>query len=668
MTSTSTHSSGFSYRPALDGVRAFAVLSVLAYHLRYGWAAGGFLGVDTFFVLSGYLITSLLIVEHARKGAISLGGFWLRRAKRLLPAVLVVLYVVGAYAALVAHSDRLTLLRRDSLATLLYVANWHFIRSGASYFDLLAEPSPLRHMWSLAIEEQFYLAWPLIVFGCLRLARGRHRVLATVAVAGAAASIAVMAVQYRAADPSRAYFGTDARAHSLLIGALAALVLAHWAPSGRRAAAGLQVAGLAGAGAVLWSYWRVSDTGHVFYRGGSPLFDLCVAVVIAAAVQGGVSPLRSVLSRQPLRWIGQVSYGLYLWHWPMIVWLTPQRVGVDGLGLDAVRVAATFAVTAVSYYVVERPIRFGVRPARRVVMGAAGAMALCAAVLVGATTGATTNRFEVKATTRLDPETVRKHSRPAEIDRRTVEEIERKVEPPADVAPPPWVHKVAMVGDSVAVSISDGLNAAFDREGITFTSSAFPGCGIAAGFMLDDKGQPFEWSAPCEKGVAAVQEGVARDDRPDIVLWHSTWEMAGRRGPNGEWLRPKTAAHRAALLGDMEAAFDRVTAAGARVVFLLPAPVAENPRRPADTGKDGKLAYYDSVIREFVGRHPGRATYVDLTPIVCPGGMPCPAVVDGVRLRPEDGGHFGPEGSVWLALHLVPKIWEAAATLPPPAG
>src|SRR2546429_6663696 len=220
----------FTYQPALDGLRAFAVLSVFAYHLDAGWARGGFLGVDTFFVLSGFLITSLLVGEWARHGGISFAGFWARRARRLLPALLLVLLAVAAFAVLEAPADQLDGLRGDGLATLFYGANWRFIASGQSYFNLFTEASPLRHMWSLAIEEQFYLVWPLITFVCLRLARGRHWLLGLVCGAGAGASVATMAVLYDPSDPSRAYYGTDSRAHLLLIGAGLALILARWAP------------------------------------------------------------------------------------------------------------------------------------------------------------------------------------------------------------------------------------------------------------------------------------------------------------------------------------------------------------------------------------------------------------------------------------------------------
>ena len=166
----------FRHKPALDGLRAVAVGSVMAFHFGADGFEGGFLGVDTFFVLSGYLITSLLLTEWGRTATIDFVAFWARRAKRLLPALFLVLLAIGIWANLEASAIRLDSIRADMLWTLFYGANWHFIASGQSYFDLFSEASPLRHAWSLAIEEQFYLFWPLITFGAMKLGRGRPRV------------------------------------------------------------------------------------------------------------------------------------------------------------------------------------------------------------------------------------------------------------------------------------------------------------------------------------------------------------------------------------------------------------------------------------------------------------------------------------------------------------
>src|SRR5262245_51408653 len=302
----------FGHKPALDGLRAVAVLSVMAFHFGAGAFEGGFLGVDTFFVLSGYLITSLLITEWGRSRTIDFIAFWARRAKRLLPALFLALLLVGIWANLEADPTRLDGIRSDMLWTLFYGANWHFISSGQSYFDLFSEASPLRHAWSLAIEEQFYLFWPLITFAAMRLGKGRTNVLAGVCIAGIAASSAVMVATYDSTDPSRAYFGTDSRASQLLIGALLAIALARWSPTTPGQRRGVQVVGLAGAAFMLWAFMSTTDTESWLYYGGFLLFAIATAAVIVAIVQPSapearVSPIGWVLALGPMRWIGLIS-------------------------------------------------------------------------------------------------------------------------------------------------------------------------------------------------------------------------------------------------------------------------------------------------------------------------------------------------------------------------
>ncbi|HEV7526504.1 MAG TPA: acyltransferase, partial [Acidimicrobiia bacterium] len=344
----------FGYHAALDGLRAIAVLSVIAYHDNYSWAKGGFLGVDTFFVLSGFLITTLLVVEYRRASTIRFAAFWARRARRLLPALLLVLVFVALYTHFAVLPWERNGVRDDMFASLFYVANWRFIFDQQGYFQLFSAASPLRHMWSLAIEEQYYLVWPLVVLACLHLGRGSVRMLAWVCGIGTAASIFVMQLRFHPGDPSGAYYATDARAHTLLIGALLAVLLAAWSP-GARARRALGAAAIPAVVVVLVAAHITSGTGAHYYQGGSALFALVVALLIAGLLQPG--PLSSVLSWKPLTWIGRISYGLYLWHWPIDVWLVPARVHAGTTTLNLLRLAVTFVAAAASYYLVERPIR-----------------------------------------------------------------------------------------------------------------------------------------------------------------------------------------------------------------------------------------------------------------------------------------------------------------------
>ena len=240
--------SAFGYRPALDGVRAVAVLAVIVYHLGYPWMPGGFLGVDVFFVLSGYLITTLLLLEHDGAGRINLRAFWFRRARRLLPAVFLMLLFVTWHVAVTAPPFERPWRRQDILWTLIYGANWHFIASDQGYFAQFTSASPLRHTWSLAIEEQFYLFWPaLLLVVC---SRGR-RAVAILCGAGIVASVAASMWLFNPADPSRSYYGTDARMHELLIGALLAAVAGAASPRHARTAWAPRVAAALGGLALL---------------------------------------------------------------------------------------------------------------------------------------------------------------------------------------------------------------------------------------------------------------------------------------------------------------------------------------------------------------------------------------------------------------------------------
>jgi peptidoglycan/LPS O-acetylase OafA/YrhL len=374
------------YQPALDGLRALAVLAVLLYHGQVPWAPGGWLGVDLFFVLSGYLITGLLLAEWDAGGGIDLRGFWSRRARRLLPALFCTLAAVAAYGALLAPPTTLGRLRWDGLATLGYVANWRLMASRQSYFEQFFDPSPLTHMWSLGIEEQYYLLWPLLLLGALRLAGGRTRPLLVGTLLATLASALAMATLYRpGGDPSRVYYGTDTRAQALLLGGALALALARRGsparPRGRALVDGLGALGLAGLLAMMVA---VGGDARWMYLGGFAVAAAAAGAAVVAAVQPA-GRLRALLAVAPLPGIGRISYGLYLWHWPAYVVLSPDRTRLDGPALLALRLAATFALAGLSYRLVELPVRRGalgrLRVARPVTVGAA--TALIAVLLLG---------------------------------------------------------------------------------------------------------------------------------------------------------------------------------------------------------------------------------------------------------------------------------------------
>ncbi len=358
---------GQRYMPGLDGLRAIAVLAVIAFHLEFGWAPGGLLGVGVFFTLSGYLITDLLLAQLARTSRIHILSFWLARARRLLPALFVMLAVVVAWVTLFGPAQPPDF-REAVGAAALYVSNWWLIFQHISYFARFASPSPLNHLWSLAVEEQFYLIWPFLLLLGVRIVgevRNRTEVrprLALVTLLLAGASAIEMALLYHPSlDPSRVYYGTDTRAFELLAGAALAMVWPSRRLSSRvKASAQRTVDGLGIAGLIVIAvmFWRTDQYSPFIYEGGFVLLSAATVLVIAALVHPAAK-LGAILGWAPLRWIGVRSYGIYLWHYPIIVLTTPSGAHGTDLLRDALQVGATFAIAALSWRFVEEPVRHG---------------------------------------------------------------------------------------------------------------------------------------------------------------------------------------------------------------------------------------------------------------------------------------------------------------------
>jgi len=347
------------YLPGLDGIRAVAVLSVIAFHLNFGWAPGGLLGVQVFFVLSGYLITDLLVAEYHRHQGIRLKRFWIRRARRLLPALFVMLFVTVGWATLFDRSQ-LAALRSDLPSGIFYYSNWWFIFHHVSYFAEFGPPSPLGHLWSLSIEEQFYLVWPLLVLAGLRFVRSKQTML-MVTIALAVASATEMGLLFvPAVDPTRVYDGTDTRVFALLIGAALAMVLPRSQSFGPISASARRLLDVVGGVSLLGIFVMIAHTSQdepFLYRGGMVLLALLTALLISVTIHPA-SHWRSILGWEPLRWIGERSYGIYLWHYPVIVLTTPLNAP-SNLWRAALQIAATFGIAALSWRYVEQPIRHG---------------------------------------------------------------------------------------------------------------------------------------------------------------------------------------------------------------------------------------------------------------------------------------------------------------------
>ena len=349
-----TSSNRLSYITGLDGIRAVAVMAVLFYHANAPWALGGFLGVETFFVLSGFLITSLLLAEWQSTGNISLRNFWLRRARRLLPAVWLLLATLPAVAIFFAQ-DALPRLQEDIPAALFYITNWVYIVREVPYFEAFGRPPLLQQLWSLAVEEQFYLAWPLILIFLLRKLRVNRSTLLLATSSMIALSSIWMAVLFRPdADPLRIYYGTDTRAVGFLVGAVLAMI---WSP---QRASGIRIfewLGWAGMTVLMILYSQLNEFRPFLYHGGI----LITAIASAFLIVGASSPttvISKILEAPPLRWIGSRSYSIYLWHWPVFMLTRPGfDIQLPELLIRVGQVAVTFGLAELSYRWIESPVR-----------------------------------------------------------------------------------------------------------------------------------------------------------------------------------------------------------------------------------------------------------------------------------------------------------------------
>ncbi len=346
------------YMPGIDGLRAVAVLAVFFYHVNLDWMSGGWLGVDLFFVISGFLITSLLLREYEKNNHINVLEFWFRRARRLLPAVVVMISVVMVLALLFAR-DSIDSLRGDAIAGLLYVENWHLIFTDQSYFETFVRPSLLRHLWSLSVEEQFYLIWPIVfAFGLTQLNRTR---LLGMVIAGILASTLLMILLYSpTGDVTHAFYGTDTRAAALLVGVALALV---WtpgeipAPDNKRLGLLLDVVGAIALFMVIRSLITFNDFDPSSYEGGLLGFALWCGIVIGACAHPATQ-LNRVLGAAPLLWLGLRSYSFYLWHWPIVTLTRPELdVPIPEGILIPLQLGVTLLLAHLSYEYIEQPFR-----------------------------------------------------------------------------------------------------------------------------------------------------------------------------------------------------------------------------------------------------------------------------------------------------------------------
>jgi peptidoglycan/LPS O-acetylase OafA/YrhL len=607
------------HHPALDGLRGLAVLAVLFFHADFVWARGGYLGVSTFFTLSGFLITGLLLHEHARQGRIDLARFWVRRVRRLLPALLAALLGVVIFAALVSDVDQLSSIRRDALATLFSIANWRFIHSRQAYVDLFGAPSPLLHAWSLGIEDQFYFAFPLILSALLRW--GDRRALLGGVTALAALSVGASLLLH--GDQTRVYFGTDTRIVEILTGAL----LAAWAARPDVALSVqrrplLALLGIAAAALTVCAWYAVEQTAQWLYLGGFAGYGLVSAALVAAAVAPG--PVRSALSWPALRHLGLISYGVYLYHWPIFLWLSPDRTGLDPYPLFALRSAATLALAIPSYLLLEQPIRRGALRGWR----AAALVPVSAIVVAGALFAATT---APERHGRLRAE--ERPSTPVGVDAVQAPRFGGLVRQASAGDP----LRVLMVGDSLSWDAEPAVLAA-----LSATGAARPLARNELGFGLT-RGSNWRASWPTLMSEQRIEL---------LVVFVGAWDELYIADAGIEAYERVVEE----LIGLTTAGESKVLLVGLPMVVLRGSGGAASPRKTR------------VVFQNAAARHASRVEFLDLDPYLSPRGR-FTFYVDGPngreRIRKLDGAHFCPAGSALIARAVLDAI-GASWGLPAP--
>jgi peptidoglycan/LPS O-acetylase OafA/YrhL len=616
--------------PALDGLRGLAVAGVLLFH--GGHLTGGYLGVDLFFVLSGFLITSLLLAESDRTGSIGLGGFWARRARRLLPALAGLLVGVAFYCVLFADASELNRIRGDALATLGYVANWRAIVNGQDYWALFQSPSPLEHTWSLAIEEQFYVVWPLLFFGILALCKAwTAKAVLITSLTLAAASSVLMFVLYDSSNISRVYYGTDTRATALLLGVALAAWLSIWGPVKSRAGRlALEGAGFVGLAVLMYAWFTIDGEDALLYQGGFLVLGLAVIAVIAAAAHPEAGALSRVLSSRPLCLLGIISYGVYLWHWPVYVVLDASRTGLDGWGLFAVRVGVTLVIAVTSYLVLESPIRHGALGPRQwqVLTPIAAAGLVVVIVFTTAAAGPSPSALA-------------------------------KADDPKDNKGP----LVLVVGDSVGQTVAAGLG----RAGVNVKDGTRTGCRITRGEVAFE-GELVNCSWP------SIWRRLVNQNRPRIALMVSGgWDLFDIQPPGSDvWLQPGTKAWARYYHDTLTRAVEILGKDGAHVViptmpYFGPSPLyGGDPSESPSAYNPSRVRAANKVLAAVQKEHPDELSTPDLNRLLSPKGVYQSSLrgIDPIRY---DGVHFGSAGQdivgQWLARHFQPWL-EGAEPVP----
>jgi peptidoglycan/LPS O-acetylase OafA/YrhL len=643
------HRSSVAHVRSLDGLRGVALLGVVAFHLssleggeRAGVLGGGWLGVDLFFTLSGYLITSLLLAEVEATRRVDLRAFWRRRVRRLQPAALVAITATVLTAAWWSAPGTARVVRNEALAALSGVANWQFLWAERPY-AAGNSPSGFEHFWSLAVEEQFYVVWPLAIALLARLVGGRRRRLGHVVLGVSAAGIAGSWLLLATQPLQRAYLGTDARMGAILLGCALSVLLPlerfERVALARSRAGWLTVLGL-GVSAALWllAGWPPKLSLAVVL----PLQGLATVATLAGLVLAPQSAPSRLLGTRALVGIGRVSYGAYLWHWPVFVLLTPERVGGGWLLTTAVRLAVVTALTLLSWRLVEGPVRLNlVLPRTRVALPVV-AIAVAGIAVLSARAVAPT-----PAWARSDGRLVVGRTAPASASL-----------PAASPNPP---KRVLVVGDSIATSLVSGptetlqagtghLMERLAERGIASAAATIAGCPVAEMAFVAESGVNRSCIELQRKRLPPAME----EFRPDLIVWYSRQEAYPIQLDDG-----RTTDDAGERRARYEARLRWFAERGAKVLLVSPGPNGAGHESEAPLGRPESMVELDRTIAEVARANPDVVVgAVHMREVLCNGARRgCPdRRPDGGRYRIDGIHYLGPGEelvSEWLAARIA---------------
>jgi peptidoglycan/LPS O-acetylase OafA/YrhL len=683
------------YQPALDGVRALAVLAVLAFHAEVPGFSGGYLGVSVFFTLSGFLITTLLVNEAETTGRVSAGAFYARRARRLLPASVLCIGLIVVLAAVTDLFDGVADLRAHVVGSLLQVVNWVLLFGDGSYQQLFQQAagtaSPLEHYWSLSIEEQFYWLWPLAFLALTRVAKTRRSQTALLGLITAlfAISSPVIAGVW---GGDAAYWATPARMAEILIGGVLALVV-----TGRSLPRWWSIAAPAALLALAVAVVTFPTSGGPAYAGMLPLVAVgSAALLLGLQVEG---PVRAALSIAPLVWLGKISYGVYLYHWPVYVIVDERRTDLDGAPLVILRLAITLAIAQVSYMLVELPIRRG-RTVRLPITFAAAAGVTAALAIIGfAVVPASAADYWSASAADAEAASIKPSAEPlapvvaaptttvtttpattptAGSDTTTAAPAAATtvVAAPVDTEPTPTTLppipeltrpvRIIVAGDSTAVATGNGLVAwaAANPQLAQVEIVAELGCGFVRGGEV----MVLEWTPVgdrCDEWLDETLPARVEALAPDVVMLMTTsWDVLDRRWPETGEVVPTDPEYRERIVGDVAEVSDRLGAGGAGKVVWVREPIPNvywwgSGQAQEDPTRHAEIYAAMDAVADSSG---GDVVVVDLPDWLHEQGL------DVDQAARPDGVHWSPEASLRIADEYLGEQLIRAALAPATDG